>query len=103
MLFNAPMPRSLDEEEQFLYEEIIAERRVPLEDKGKGRLVLVLENAKKQKRWSPYQSESLRVLNERFPREFAPEKDEVRGQTRASGVRRAGPVPVRTADEGGSK
>ena len=103
MLFNAPMPRGLDEEEQFLYEEIIAERRVPLEDKGKGRLVLVLENAKKQKRWSAYQSESLRVLNERFPREFAPEKDEVRGQTRASGVRRAGPVPVRTADEGGSK
>jgi len=104
MLFEAPMPRGLDEEEQFLYEEVIADRRVPLEDKGKGRLVLVLENAKKQKRWSPYQSEAMRVLNERFPREFAPEKDEVRGQTRASGVRRAGPVPLRTDDgEGGSK
>ena len=104
MLFDAPMPRGLDEEEQFLYEEVIAERRVPLEDKGKSRLVLVLTNAEKQKRWSPYQSEATRVLNERFPREFAPEKDEVRGQTRASGVRRAGPVPVRTDDgDGDSK
>jgi tetratricopeptide (TPR) repeat protein len=102
MLFEAPPPRGLDEEEVMLYEEVIAERRVPLEDKGKARLVRVLEKAKEARRWSQFQTKALAMLNERFPREYAPEKEEVRGKTSAFGVKRAGPVPLQLDPESNS-
>ena len=98
MLFNTPLPKGLDEEEVLLYEEAIATSQVPLEDKGKARLVRVIDNAKTQKRWTQFQTLATNTLNARFPREFAPEKDEVRGTTASSGVKRAGPIPIRTGD-----
>ncbi len=99
MLFNAPVPKSFTEDEVLLYEEIIAERRIPLEDKGKSRLVRVLDTAKEAGRWSQFQTKALATLNERFPREFAPEKEEARGTSSASSVRRAGPIPLRVDSE----
>ena len=99
ILYDAPAPKGLDEEEQFLYDETIAELRIPLEDKGKARLVKVLEKAKEARRWSQFQTKALETLNARFPREFAPEKAEVRGKTSGSAVRRAGPMPMRDKPE----
>ena len=90
----------MDDEELMLYEEVIAERRIPVEDKGKARLMKVLEQAKTAKRWTQFQSLALESLNSRFPREFAPEKEEVRGRSSASAVQRAGAValPVQTGE-----
>ena len=99
MLFNAPVPKNFSEEEVLLYEEIIAERRIPIEDKGKSRLVRVLDTAKDAGRWSQFQTKALTTLNERFPREFAPEKEEARGTSSASTVRRAGPIPLRVESD----
>ena len=99
MLFDAPVPKGFSEEEVLLYEEIIAERRIPLEDKGKSRLVRVLDTAKEAGRWSQFQTKALTTLNERFPREFAPEKEEARGTSSASTVRRAGPIPLRVESD----
>ncbi len=99
MLYDIPMPKGLDEEEVLLYEEALAENRIPLEDKGKARLVRVLETAKEQRRWSQFQTMAMNTLNERFPRDFAPEKEEVRGSSSASAVRRAGAIPLRTPAE----
>ena len=99
MLFDLPPPRGLDDDELMLYEEVIAEKRVPVEDKGKARLVRVLEKAKEAGRWSQFQTLALNSLNERFPREFAPEKLEVRGKTGASAVKRAGPIPLQAEEK----
>jgi tetratricopeptide (TPR) repeat protein len=97
MLFNAPPPKGLDDEELILYEEIIAEKRVPLEDKGKARLLKVVERAREAKTWTRFQTKALESLSSRFPREFAPEKEEVRGKSSALTVRRAGPVALPVA------
>jgi tetratricopeptide (TPR) repeat protein len=105
MLFDTPLPKGLDEDEVLLYEEAIAEQRIPLEDKGKSRLVRVIDTAKEAGRWSKFQTMALGTLNERFPREFAPEKEEARGTSSAATAQRAGPIPMRakTEEESGEK
>ncbi|MDG1479644.1 MAG: tetratricopeptide repeat protein [Myxococcota bacterium] len=106
MLYDAPPPKSLDEEEVDLYREAIDERRLPIEDKGKNRLSANLQKAADAHRWSPWMSRTKVELSRRFPGEYAPEKDEIRGMGDSNYVPGAGPISVRqdeTAQEEGQQ
>jgi hypothetical protein len=78
MLYNAPPPKSFTEEMVMIYQGKIDELRIPVEDKGRNRLTANLDKAKEAKRWSPWVTKTLELLNERYPSEFAREKVEVR-------------------------
>ena len=99
MLYDAPPPSSLDEEELMLYQEAIDERRLPIEDKGKNRLQANIDKARQEKRWSPWLTKSLDALASRFPSEFAAEKAEIRGEGDSNYVPNAGPISVRVKTE----
>jgi tetratricopeptide (TPR) repeat protein len=98
MLYEAPPPKSLDEEEVELYREAIDERRLPIEDKGKTRLSANLQKAEDEHRWSPWMTKTKIELARRFPGEFAPEKDEIRGVGDSNYVPGAGPISVRARE-----
>ena len=97
MIYNAPIPPEIaaDPELEMLYLEKLDELRLPAEDKGRARLEKVLETAETQKQWSEYQTETLSVLSDRLPTEYAPEKGEIRGQPESNFVPSAGPMSVR--------
>ena len=97
MLFEAPPPKGLDEDEIMLYQEAIDELRIPVEDKGRTRLTANLEKARTEKLWSDWLTKTLEVLNARYPAEFTVEKDEIRGQGDSYSVPSAGPISLRGA------
>ena len=101
MIYNAPIPPEIasDEELLMLYQERMDEIRLPVEDKGRKRLESVLEIASTQKLWSEWQTKALDLLSDRIPGEFAPEKDEVRGQPDSTFVPSGGPISVRPPAE----
>jgi tetratricopeptide (TPR) repeat protein len=94
MLFNAPLPRGLSEEDQMFIREEIDKQRIPIEDKGKARLQTVVQVGLDQKQWSRFQDEAQAYLAERFPAEFAPVRAEVRASGAASDVRIGGPISL---------
>ncbi len=98
LLFEVPEPQGFDDEMLDIYYEQLDEMRIPVEDRGKSRLVGVLDYAKDQKRWSEWTSKALDYLAENFPTEFAKEMNEVRGAGDSTLVPMAGPIaPVVTA------
>lgn len=101
MLFDAPPPKGLDDEEMMLYTEAIDQKRLPIEDKGKARLVKVLEKAENEKAWSEWQTKTLAELNRRYPLEYAQEKQEQRGAGDSNLVPMGGPLSVDVPEEAG--
>lgn len=100
MLYNAPVPEAIanDDDLMLAYQERIDELRLPVEDKGKARLAEVLKQAKNQKRWTKYQTETLAILAKRFPGEYAEEKEQFRGEGESSYVPFAGPQSLGKAE-----
>ena len=92
LLFEAPEPAGLDDEQLDMYFEILDEKRIPVEDKGKARLRAVLEKAEKEKRWSEWTTKTLDFLATSFPSEFSREVNEIRGSADLTLVPMAGPM-----------
>ena len=99
MLYNAPSPPGLDDESEMLYREALDEYRIPVEDKGRARLQANLDKAAEAKRWSPWLTQTLGLLADKFPGEFAPEKEEIRGDIESNYVPPARPMTVRAPAE----
>jgi len=95
LLFEAPPPKGLDEEAQDIYYEEIDKRRIPVEDKGRLRLEANVQKATQAKRWNEWITKTLDVLADRFPGDFAREKEELRAETDSSMAPRAGPMDIR--------
>lgn len=98
MLYNAPSPPTLDEEEEMLYREALDEYRLPVEDKGRARLQAGLDKAEQEKLWSPWQTKTLDLLADYFAGEYSPEKPEIRGDIESNYVPPARPMSVRAKD-----
>ena len=99
MLFRAPPPKGLDDEELMLYTEAIDERRIPVEDKGRARLETNLQKARTEGAWSEWVTRTVDLLAQKFPADFAPEKEEIRGAGESNYVPTAGPISVRSAEK----
>lgn len=95
MLYNAPPPRGLDQESLDFYYEEIDKRRIPVEDKGRQRLEANLEKARAEKRWNEWCTRTQQALADRFPSDFAQEKEELRGGGDSNIVPRAGIMDLR--------
>jgi hypothetical protein len=91
LIYNAPPPKGLSEDELIIYNEELDKKRIPLEDLGRGRLELALSFSKDQAQWSEWQVKALTELSNRYPSEYAPEKVEVRAEGDSS-VRTVGGV-----------
>ena len=97
MMVSAPVPAEVkaDPEFEIIYYEELDKLRIPLEDKGKTRLVAVLDTARQEHTWTKWQTIAIDELARRFPAEFAPEKQELRGVLRDSHVPRAAAQTVK--------
>ncbi len=92
LLFEAPEPTGMDDEQLDMYFELLDELRIPVEDKGKARMGAVLEKAKQEKRWSEWTSKTVDFLATSFPSEYDREANEVRGSGDLTLVPMAGPM-----------
>jgi hypothetical protein len=99
MIYNAPTPEGFTIEMEDLYFEALDEVRLPLEDEGRGRLETNLQTASDLKQWSEWHTKTLALLNEKYPTEFAKEKDEKRAVGDSSQVAPARAVTIRGEDE----
>lgn len=81
MLFDAPPPKGFNQEMIDIYVGELDKLRVPVEEKGKALATRLLQQAEKDERWSEWQSKTIDLLNQRFPKEFPAEKIEARYQT----------------------
>jgi hypothetical protein len=95
MLYEAPPPRGLDQEGLDIYNEEIDKRRIPVEDKGRARLEANLQKARDAKQWNEWVSRTVDLLADRFPSDFAKEKQELRGTSDSAFVPRGGPMGFR--------
>ena len=95
-LYAAPLPPEFkaDPELEMVYYEKLDELRIPLEDKGKGRLKAVLQTAKDQGLWSEWQTRTLDELSKRAPAEYSPEKQQFPVEGESSAVDGGGPLPL---------
>jgi len=103
LLFEAPEPTGLDDEQLDMYFEILDEKRIPVEDKGKARLGAVLEKAKKEKRWSEWTTKTVDFLATAFPSDYSRETNELRGSGDLTLVPMAGPMSPIGAEEVGAE
>ena len=92
LLFEAPEPEGFDDEMLDIYYETIDSLRIPAEDRGKARLVSVIDYAKEKKRWSEWTTRAQDYLAENFPTEFAKEVSEIRAKGDSTLVPMAGPI-----------
>jgi TolA-binding protein len=99
LLFEVPEPQGFDDEMLDMYYEQLDEMRIPVEDKGKSRLIAVLDKAKEEKRWSEWTSTTLNFLASKFPSEYAKEANEVRGAGDSTLVPMAGPIAPQIASK----
>lgn len=95
-IYDAPVPPEFkaDPELEMVYFEKLDELRLPLEDKGKGRLEAVLQTAKDQGLWSEWQTLTLEELSKRDPANYAPEKEQFPVEGESSAVPGGGPMPL---------
>lgn len=77
-LYESPVPKEFaaDPDLEMIFLEEIDKLRIPLEDKGKARLLAVLDAAKKDGLWSEWQTKTLAELARRIPAEYAEEKQQ---------------------------
>ncbi len=103
-LYETPLPPEIaaDPDLEILFIEEIDKLRVPLEEKGKARLLAVLDKAKEQGLWSKWQTETLAELSRRIPSEYAEEKRQFPAAGESSQVRgiSAKPLPGKGDAEG---
>jgi TolA-binding protein len=92
MLFLVPEPQGLDEEQLDMYLTELDNIRIPVEDKGRARLLTSIDKAKKAAKWSEWTTKALALLAEKFPTEFAPDRPEKRGVGDSTLVPMAGPM-----------
>ena len=104
-LYSAPLPAEFraDPELEMVYYEKLDELRIPLEDKGKGRLTAVLQTAKDQGLWSVWQTRTLEELSKRAPAEFSPEKEQFPVQGESGAVPGAGALSLPTPEAGAQR
>ncbi|MCK6506610.1 tetratricopeptide repeat protein [Myxococcota bacterium] len=95
MLYEAPPPRGLDQEGLDIYNEEIDKRRIPVEDKGRARLEANLQKARDAKQWNEWVTRTVDLLADRFPSDFAKEKQELRGTSDSAFVPRGAPMGFR--------
>lgn len=99
IVYKVPCPQGFNE---FQCDTIVGELdkiRLPVEDKGKARLISVLELAEQEKRWSEWQTRAIQALSERDPQNYSTEKVELRGVGDSNLVPTAGPLEVRKKEE----
>lgn len=94
MLFAVPMPPSLSDEEQGIYQDQLDQIRLPVEDRGKARLNAALEKAKAEKRWNEWVDKSLSALHDRYPTDFPSERSESKGTVNETAVPFSGAVSL---------
>ncbi|MGB0639124.1 MAG: tetratricopeptide repeat protein [Myxococcota bacterium] len=95
MLFEVPEPEGFDDEMLDMYLTALDDLRIPVEDKGKSRLIAALDKAKKEKRWSEWTGKTMDFLAQKFPTEFAKESPEIRGEGDSTLLPMAGPMSPR--------
>lgn len=79
IVYKVPCPANFNE---FMCDTLTGELdkiRLPVEEKGKARLLSVLELASQEKRWSEWQTRTMAMLSERDPQSYSTEKVEKRG------------------------
>jgi TolA-binding protein len=101
LVYNAPPPAALSDEEIAIYQQQLDSYRIPAEDKGKARLIACLEKARSEKRWGAWNSRVVDALHERYPLEYPSERKETRGAIPSSPVPMAGPQSVEAPPAGG--
>lgn len=94
LVYNAPPPAGLDDDEIGIYQQQLDSYRIPAEDKGKARLIACLEKARAEKRWGAWNSKVVEALHERYPLEYPSERQESRGSIPSSPVPLAGPQSI---------
>ncbi len=94
MLFDAPPPKTFDDEQKEFYSEQLREYAQPIEDKAKARAEANLEIARNEKFWTKWQDDTLSLLNEWYPSEFPAERMEKYYSTRILPHIDAGVSPI---------
>ncbi len=92
MLFEVPEPQGLDDEQLDMYLSELDNIRIPVEDKGRARLLAAVDGSKTAAKWSDWTAKSLALLAKKFPTEFAEERPEKRGMSDSALVPMAGPM-----------
>jgi TolA-binding protein len=98
MLFEVPEPQGYDDQMLDMYLTELDNIRIPVEDKGKTRLLKAIENAKTAAEWCEWTTKAVTLLAEKFPTEFAPVRPEKRGVSDSTLVPTAGPMSPVGAD-----
>lgn len=99
IVYNVPPPKGFSDEELDIYYEELDRIRIPFEDEGRRRLEANLEKARAEKRWNEWVTRTLDELADRFPSDFATEKQELRGRGDSNIVPHAGLIPVELETE----
>lgn len=113
LVYKVPCPKNFNEFQCDTLAGALDEIRLPVEEKGKARLISVLDLAKQEKRWSEWQVKALSMLSERDPQNYAPDKEEIRGVGDSNLVPTAGAIDLKkkeapapaapTAPDGGNQ
>ena len=94
MLFDAPPPKGFNDEMILIYQGELDKLRIPVEEKAKAQALRILEQARKDERWSEWQSKTIGLLNQRFPKEYAAEKVEAHYSSEPHVELRTGPLDI---------
>lgn len=103
LVYNVPPPSGLSDDEVAIYQEQLDPFRLAAEDRGKAKLIAVVEYAKSQQRWCAWNGKALEALHDRYPTEFPSERQEGRGSFPTGLVQPAGPVSVDPTTKGGAQ
>ncbi len=102
IVYKVPPPKGFGDEELDIYYEELDRIRIPFEDEGRKRLEANLDKARTEKRWNEWVTQTLDELADRFPSDFAQEKQELRGSGDSNIVPHAGLLPVDVAADAAS-
>jgi len=94
MVYKVPCPKKFSEFQCDALTGALDQVRLPVEEKGKARLISVLDLAKQESRWSDWQTKAIALLSERDPQNYSTEKSEIRGTGDSNLVPTAGPEPL---------
>lgn len=94
MVYKVPCPKKFSDFQCDALTGALDQVRIPVEEKGKARLISVLDLAKQENRWSDWQTRAIALLSERDPQTYSTEKSEIRGKGDSNLVPSAGPEPL---------
>ncbi len=95
IVYKVPCPQGFNEFQCDTFTGELDKIRLPVEEKGKARLLSVLDLANQEKRWSEWQTRALDSLSTRDPQNYSTEKVELRGVGDSNIVPTAGPLELR--------